>query len=122
LSAGEITLAKPDERINSFRPPKRDRLAQMRSMSFATNIYTRSQLRMDASFFVDAVKHTCVIEASTEVRRDIARIFAGYLTREFGENAFKVKRIPGQPNRREEKIREQIHPNDDTGEQYGRAT
>jgi len=57
------------------------------------SLHGRSQVRMDASFIVDKEKHACVIDADTEVGRDIARIFTGYLTREFGENAFKVKRL-----------------------------
>ena len=66
------------------------------------SLHGRSQVRMDASFLVDMEKHTCVIDADTEVGRDIARIFTGYLTREFGENAFRVKRILGQPDRQED--------------------
>ena len=63
------------------------------------SLHGRSQVRMDASFFVDTEKHACVIDADTEVGRDIARIFTGYLTREFGENAFRVKRIRSHPDR-----------------------
>ena len=66
------------------------------------SLHGRSQVRMDASFFVDVEKHACVIDADTEVGRDIARIFTGYLTREFGENAFRVKRIRSHPDRKED--------------------
>lgn len=57
------------------------------------SLHGRSQVRMDASFFVDKERHACIVDAETQVGRDIARIFTGYLTREFGEAAFKVKRL-----------------------------
>ena len=38
-------------------------------------------------------KRACVVDAGTEVGRHIARIFTGFLTREFGEEAFKVERV-----------------------------
>ena len=39
----------------------------------------------------------CVVDAATDVGRAIARIFTGFLTREFGEKAFKVERIAAAP-------------------------
>lgn len=57
------------------------------------SLHGRSQVRMDASFFLDSEHRACIVDAGTEVGRNIARIFTGYLTREFGEGAFKVKRI-----------------------------
>jgi hypothetical protein len=34
-----------------------------------------------------------VVDAATDVGRAIARIFTGFLSREFGEEAFKVERV-----------------------------
>ena len=44
---------------------------------------------------LDAGKRSCVVDAATDVGRAIARIFTGFLTREFGEEAFQVQRIAG---------------------------
>ncbi len=60
-------------------------------------LHGRSLVRLDASFCLDNDKRSCVVDAATEVGRAIARIFTGFLTREFGEKAFKVERIAGPP-------------------------
>jgi hypothetical protein len=36
--------------------------------------------------------HSCVIDAGTEVGRDIVRLFTGFAINEFGEEAFRVRR------------------------------
>ena len=55
-------------------------------------IHGRSGVNLDAKFHLDLEKRRCSVDAGTEVGRDIARIFTGFLTREFGESAFKVER------------------------------
>ena len=60
------------------------------------SLHGRSQVRLDASFCLDAGKRACVVDAATDVGRSIASIFTGFLTREFGEEAFKVERIAGE--------------------------
>jgi phosphopentomutase len=54
------------------------------------SLHGRSHIKMEASFCLDKEKRSCVVDAGTEIGRHIARIFTGFLTREFGENAFKV--------------------------------
>ena len=56
-------------------------------------VHGRSVVRLDASFCMDEKKRSCVVDAGTEVGRHIACIFIGFLTREFGEAAFKVKKL-----------------------------
>ena len=51
-----------------------------------------SEIRLDAKFRLDLKKRSCVIDAGTEVGRNIAKIFTGFITRQFGEGAFKVER------------------------------
>ena len=58
----------------------------------AESLHGRALVRLDASFQLDPKKRSCVVDAATEVGRAIARIFTGFLTREFGEDAFKVAR------------------------------
>ena len=57
------------------------------------SLHGRSLVHLDASFCLDTGKRSCVVDAATDVGRAIASIFTGFLTREFGEEAFKVERI-----------------------------
>jgi hypothetical protein len=59
----------------------------------AESLHGRSGVHLDGSFHLDEGARTCTIDASTEVGQDIARIFTGYLTKEFGEGAFHVARL-----------------------------
>ena len=63
----------------------------------AESLHGRSLVRLDASFCLDPKKRSCVVDAATEVGRAIARIFTGFLSREFGEEAFRVERVGGVP-------------------------
>lgn len=56
------------------------------------SLHGRTSLCLDAAFTMDAKKRTVAVDACTTVGRDIARIFTGYLTRQFGEELFKVER------------------------------
>ena len=62
----------------------------------AESLHGRSLVRLDASFCLNTRKRSCVVDSATEIGRAIARIFTGFLTREFGEEAFKVERV-GDP-------------------------
>ena len=55
-------------------------------------LHGASRVRLDAKYCFDAGKHACVIDADTVVGQDISRIFMGFATREFGEEAFAVSR------------------------------
>jgi hypothetical protein len=59
----------------------------------AEGLHSQSQVRLDARYLCDAEKHACVIDASTDVGRDVSRIFSGFAIREFGEGSFTVDRI-----------------------------
>ena len=59
------------------------------------SLYGRSPVRLDAAFCLDREKRSCVVDAGSEVGRAIARIFTGFLTRQFGEEAFRVERLAG---------------------------
>jgi len=52
-----------------------------------------AQVRLDASHLLDKELHRCVIDASTDVGRDINRLFVGFLNREFGPDSFEVERV-----------------------------
>lgn len=57
------------------------------------SLYGPADIRLDGGYYLDAEKRVCVIEASTPVGRDFARIFVGFLTREFSSEAFTVERV-----------------------------
>ena len=57
------------------------------------SLHGESQARLEAAHAFDAEKRYCVIDAGTDVGRDLNRLFVGYLRREFGEDAFKVQRV-----------------------------
>jgi hypothetical protein len=63
----------------------------------AESLHGRALVRLDASFCLDSKKRSCVVDAATDVGRAIARIFTGFLSREFGEEAFKVERVGDAP-------------------------
>jgi len=52
----------------------------------------RTRIQLEARFRLDRIERSCVIDANTVVGDSIARIFTRFLAKEFGEQAFKVKR------------------------------
>lgn len=63
----------------------------------AEGLHGQSRVRLEATYCFDAEKHACVIEAGSDVGRDICRMFTGFAIREFGEAAFSVRRGEDAP-------------------------
>jgi hypothetical protein len=59
----------------------------------AESVFGKPKVRLDASFLFDREKKVCVIDKTTDVGQHIAQIFTSLVTREFGEDAFKVERL-----------------------------
>ena len=57
------------------------------------SLHGESQVRLDATHYLDTDRRACVIDAGTTVGRDVNRLFVGFLQREFGAECFSVKRI-----------------------------
>ncbi|MDQ7831358.1 MAG: hypothetical protein RDU30_06485 [Desulfovibrionaceae bacterium] len=55
------------------------------------SIHGRTGIRLDACFQLKG--RVCTIEDDKAVGRTIAQVFAGFLAREFGEDAFNVVRL-----------------------------
>ncbi len=60
------------------------------------SLYGEAQVRLDASNYLDAEKRSCVVDASTPVGHDLNRLFLGFVSREFGPDAFQVERADNQ--------------------------
>jgi hypothetical protein len=70
----------------------------------AESLYGESQVRLDATHFLDAEQRACVIDAGTPVGRDVNRLFIGFVRREYGNNAFRVERVNGVPQEQAETV------------------
>jgi hypothetical protein len=98
---GLALKALTNERVSTYRYTFRDEIkisdvkeSLLLAAMAAESLHGRSRVHLDASFHLDEAGRTCVIDAGTEVGQDIAGIFTGYLTREFGEDAFQLERAP----------------------------
>ncbi len=54
-------------------------------------------VRLDAGHHFDAEQRACIIDAGTPVGRDFNRLFTGFISREFGADAFRVERVQDVP-------------------------
>lgn len=50
------------------------------------------QTRLETGHYFDGPNRRCVIDASSPSGADLNRLFAGFLTREFGPETFRVER------------------------------
>lgn len=62
----------------------------------------RVQVRLDGKYQIDADKHAIAIDGGNRVSQLIARVFAGLLNREFGEDAFRIERVNSHSQQLEE--------------------
>ena len=56
-------------------------------------LHGAANVRLDASHYLDTDARACVIDAGTRVGKDINRLFVGFVSREFGPDAFRVERV-----------------------------
>jgi hypothetical protein len=57
------------------------------------SIHGESQTRLDAAHYLDVTNRCCIVSDGTPAGRDLNRVLIGFLTREFGADAFKVERV-----------------------------
>jgi hypothetical protein len=62
----------------------------MMAVVAAEALHGRSAVRLGVSFCLDEKERWCIVDATTDVGLDLARIFTGFLAEEFGDEAFKV--------------------------------
>jgi hypothetical protein len=58
----------------------------------AEALHGQPQVRLGAGYYMDPAKRGCAVNANSPAGRDVCRIFTGFLTHEFGESAFTVRR------------------------------
>lgn len=59
----------------------------------AESLFGEPRVRMDASYAIDARTRVCVVNGAGTVGRSICRVFTGYLTCQFGPDAFSIRRV-----------------------------
>ena len=59
----------------------------------AEGIYGQPRVRMDAAYTVDKPLRVVVVDASTDVGQDVAGIYTSFIIKEFGPDAFRVRRL-----------------------------
>ena len=83
---GEVYLANFDPDL-----PLDDVEDSLMLAAIATEgIHGRSRVRLEVRFQLDRERRDCRIEAGTEAGRNLARIFTGMVSQQFGERTFKL--------------------------------
>lgn len=57
-------------------------------------IHGESETRLMAEHAMDVAKRACIVDANTTVGMDLNKLFVGFLNRQFGGDAFRVRMIP----------------------------
>lgn len=65
----------------------------LRAIMSVESLHGESQARLDIRHSWDESGRICVLDASTQVGRDLNRLFTGFLKREYGDDAFVVERV-----------------------------
>jgi len=61
----------------------------------AEGLFGEAQTRMDVAYAVDPSITAVIVDASTEVGQAVSAIFTAFVLREFGRQAFDVRRFDG---------------------------
>ena len=59
------------------------------------SLHGETEVHLSAAHRLDPQRRTCVVDASSEAGRNLNRLFAGFLRREFGRHQFTVRRLEG---------------------------
>ncbi len=57
-------------------------------------LFGAARVRMDAGYHVDEPHHAITIDGTTDVGAALVQVFTSLALREFGEEAFRVRRMP----------------------------
>ena len=90
---GDTALAGAELRRVLELDPEHAEASLLLAVMATESLHGEAQTRLDAGHFLDPIKRACVIDAGTPVGRDLNRLFTGFLSREFGADAFVVERV-----------------------------
>ncbi len=57
----------------------------------AEGLFGESSVRMDGAYSIDERRRVCIVDARNEVGRSICQLLTGYLAKELGPDAFRVR-------------------------------
>jgi hypothetical protein len=58
-------------------------------------LHGAARTRLESAHYLDREKRLLVLDAGTQVGRDLSRLFTGFLLRELGPDAFRVEQVRG---------------------------
>jgi hypothetical protein len=67
----------------------------------AEALYGEAQVRLDFNYHLDPAARGCTLDGTSDVGRDINRLFVGFVRRQFGEDSFVVERASSDTARRQ---------------------
>ncbi len=56
-------------------------------------LYGPARVRLEVCYELDATAHVITVSGATDVSEAVARVFTSFLSREFGEDAFRVRAV-----------------------------
>ena len=89
--------------FNTETTPEEIECTLLLSVVAAEALHGEAQVRLDAFYSLDRKQKLCDIDATTKVGQDLNRLFVGFISREFGTDAFVVSRssLSTHPRQRE---------------------
>jgi len=91
-SGGYRFLLKPDVPLDEAE------MSLQLAILAAEGLFGGARVRMEAGYRLDEPQRGLLVDANTEVGSAVVRIFTAFLTREFGETRFEVRRIEDSKN------------------------
>jgi hypothetical protein len=59
------------------------------------SLHGETEVQLNAHYSLEPAARSCLVDAGTQVGRDLNRLFAGFIRREFGRDQFRVRRVDG---------------------------
>lgn len=63
------------------------------AMYAVEGLYGSARVRLEAGYHLDAPRRVMLVDGTTEVGSTVVRVFTALALREFGEDAFSVRRV-----------------------------
>ena len=72
------------------------------AMYAVEGLFGAARVRLDVSYYVDEPRRVLIVDGTNEVSAALVRVFANLLLREYGDEAFEVRRVDASPAPRTE--------------------